>query len=281
MKTMCSLLLALVLAAGCAPKVDDPADVAAVKATMEAFTKAINAKDTAAAVASLTEKTTWLESHLPAMVGKDAVAKLLGRIFTQYTSFDLATTVADVRVAGDLAVMRGTYTEVDVPAAGHLTTSRPSGSWMITLTRQPDRSWKWDTFIVNSDQPMPGTTADGAEEQAIVKIEQDWIAALAKPDLAFLDRTLAREYMDAADGEAISKAQLLAAFKSGAFKFESMKLRDLDVHVFGYVAIATSTVDVKASYLGKAVAPLQRSTDIFVKRDGQWQPVSTQNVTIK
>jgi hypothetical protein len=33
--------------------------------------------------------------------------------------------------------------------------------------------------------------------------------------------------------------------------------------------------------MGKPVPPLSRSTDFFVKRDGQWQAVSTQNTAIK
>jgi hypothetical protein len=33
--------------------------------------------------------------------------------------------------------------------------------------------------------------------------------------------------------------------------------------------------------MGKPVPALSRSTDFFVKRDGQWQAVSTHNTAIK
>jgi len=33
--------------------------------------------------------------------------------------------------------------------------------------------------------------------------------------------------------------------------------------------------------MGKPVPPMSRSIDFFVKRDGQWQAVSTQNSSIK
>ena len=41
------------------------------------------------------------------------------------------------------------------------------------------------------------------------------------------------------------------------------------------------TADIKGTFMGQAMPPLQRSTDFFVKRDGRWQAVSTQNTTIK
>ena len=40
------------------------------------------------------------------------------------------------------------------------------------------------------------------------------------------------------------------------------------------------TADIKGTFMGKAMPPLQRSTDFFVKRDGRWQAVSTQNTTV-
>ena len=83
MKAVSSVLLvfALVPLSACAPKVNDPADVQAVKQTMEAYTKGIVAKDAPASVAMMTDKTAYFEPHMPAMTGKDAVAKLHQMIF--------------------------------------------------------------------------------------------------------------------------------------------------------------------------------------------------------
>jgi ketosteroid isomerase-like protein len=128
---------------------------------------------------------------------------------------------------------------------------------------------------------MPGTTADGAEEQAIAKIERDWTAAMLKADEAALGQILAKEWVVTADGETMTRAQSAAALKSGAYKIESATLRDLNVHVFGDAAVATMLVDMKGTFMGKPVPPVSRSTDFFVKRDGRWQAVSTQNTTIK
>jgi hypothetical protein len=70
MKTTLPVLVVslLVLLSACAPKVNDPADVQAVKQTMEAYTEAILAKDAQASVAVMTDKTAYFEPHMPAQV---------------------------------------------------------------------------------------------------------------------------------------------------------------------------------------------------------------------
>jgi ketosteroid isomerase-like protein len=273
------LVLGLAFASACAPKVNDPADVQLVKQTMEAYTKAILAKDAPASVAMLTDTTAYLEPHMPAITGKDAVAKFHQGIFDNF-DVEMAPVVTDVQVQGNLATMRGTFTQKLIPKAEGLAAISDTGNWTVAARRQADGAWKWDWIMGGSDQPMPGSTADGVEEQAIAKIERDWTAAMAKGDEAALGQILAKEWVVTADGQTMTRAQSMAAFKSGAYKMESARVRDLDVHVFGDAAVATMLVETKATFMGQPVPPLARSTDFFVKRDGRWQAVSTQNTTI-
>jgi uncharacterized protein (TIGR02246 family) len=280
MKTVFSLALVLVLAfaAACAPKVNDPSDVKAVKQTVESFAKAWNTGDAEGSVAMMTDKTIYADNHAPVAVGKAAV-KAMSEAQNGVFKPDFQVPVDEVRVTGDTAVARGTWAIKLTPKTEGTAPISDSGSWMLTLSRQADGSWKWDSVVANSDQPMPGTTANGAEEQALVTFEQEWAAALVKGDVAVLDRSLA--WAANADGEVATRAQLLAAIKSGAYKLESATMRDISVHVFGDAAIATMTADVKGTFMGQALPPLQRGTDFFVKRDGRWQAISTQNTTIK
>jgi hypothetical protein len=78
MKTMCSLALVIALAAAsaCAPKVNDPADVQAIKDLMNGYFKAASAKDPAGLDAVLTDKTLLLGPHTAALVGKDAFGQM-------------------------------------------------------------------------------------------------------------------------------------------------------------------------------------------------------------
>ena len=152
---------------------------------------------------------------------------------------------------------------------------------MTTFARQNDGSWKWDSVVANSNQPLPGSTADGAEEKALIQIEQDWAKAMAKSDIAAVESFLAKEWTYNADGQVMSRSQSLAELKSGAFKFESVEMKDISPHVFGDVAVVTMTAAMKGKYKGTDISGPTRSTDFFVKREGRWQAVSTQNVTIK
>ena len=272
--------LAAALAAACAPKVNDPADIEAVKQTVEAFGKAFNAGDAAGMAAMMTEKTVYADNHFPVAVGAEAVKAVYAAVGSQFTS-EFQVPVDEVRVAGDLAVARGTWTITMTPKAQGMASVKDRGSWMLTASRQADGSWKWDAVVPNSDQPLPGATADGADAAAIARIEQDWAAAMVKGDMAVLEQHLAKEWTLTEDGQTTTRAQALGALKNGAYKVESATLRDLQVHVLGDAAVATMTVETKGTVMGKPVPPVSRSTDFFVKRDGAWQCVSTQNVAVK
>lgn len=275
-----SLVLVLAFASACAPKVDDPADVQAVKQSVETFAKAMNAGDSEALVSVMTEKTIWADNHFPVVVGRSAVKQMYDAQFGMFT-LAFQAPVDEVRVVGDLAVSRGTWTITLTPKAAGPAPITDSGSWMAISSRQPDGTWKWDSLVPNSDRPMPGATADGAEEQAIAKLEQDWAAGMVTGDMAALESNLAKEWTLSEDGQVTTRAQALGAFKSGAYKVESASLRDMRVFVVGDAAVATMLVDTKGTFMGKPVPPTSRSTDFFVKRDGRWQAVSTQNTTVK
>jgi ketosteroid isomerase-like protein len=220
-----------------------------------------------------------MDPNQPASSGTAAIQATLEKGYAQ-SSEDIRNVIDEVHVAGALAVAKGTF---DGKSTSKVTgTAAPVKGKFVTLYRkEADGSWKgvWD--IYNSDQPEAGKSADGADEAAIAKIEQDWAAAMVKGDLAALESNLAKEWTLTEDGQTTTRAQALGAFKSGAYKVESASLRDLNVHVFGDAAIATMVVETKGTFMGKPVPPSSRSVDFFVKRDGRWQAVSTQNTAIQ
>ena len=282
MKTIVSLLLVLALVplAACAPKVNDPADIQAVTQTVEAFAKAMNAGDAETLVAMMTDKTIYADNHFPVAVGKAAVQAMYTAQFGMFNT-EFQAPVAEVRVAGDTAVCRGTWKIKLTPKTEGMAPITDSGSWMALAARQADGSWKWDWLVPNSDQPMPGMTADGAEEQALFQIERQWADAMVKRDVAGVEQYLGKEWTFTADGQVTPRSQFLADLKTGTYKFESLAMRDVSMRVFGDVAIVTMIGDMKGTYKGTDISSSARSIDFFVRRDGQWQAVSTQNTTIK
>lgn len=273
-------VLALAIASACAPKVNDPADVQAVKATVAAFGAAMNAGDAAGMAAMMTDKTIYADNHFPVAVGAAAVTAMYAATAGQFNT-EFQVPVDEVRVTGDSAVARGTWTIKLTPKTAGPAPIVDGGSWMLMASRQADKSWKWDALVPNSNQPMPGTTADGAEEQAIVQIEREWADAMVKRDIPAVERYLAKEWSFTSDGQAASRAQFLGELKSGAYKFESLAMRDVHVFVLGDAAVATMIGDMKGTYKGTDISSSGRGIDFFVKRDGRWQGVSSQNTTIK
>lgn len=116
----------------------------------------------------------------------------------------------------------------------------------------------------------------GNVEQTLIQMERDWAQALARSDQAALDRILAADFMVTdADGRLLTKAQSDAQRKSGALKYTAFTADDFKVRVFGDTAIVTGRSTVKGAQNGNDISGQERFTDVFVRRDGRWQAVST------
>jgi ketosteroid isomerase-like protein len=81
-------------------------------------------------------------------------------------------------------------------------------------------------------------------------------------------------------GATFTKAQDIANVKSGNFKLAAFKLDDVKVQVKGEMGVVTGRNTIKATYMGKDISGSYRFTDVFVKRAGRWQAISTQATAI-
>jgi ketosteroid isomerase-like protein len=121
----------------------------------------------------------------------------------------------------------------------------------------------------------------GYEEQALIQIERDWAAASEKNDWAAMDKIQAAEYANNADGLIRSRKQLMAEMKSGAPKVASGAAGEMKVLVLGDTAIVHGLWTEKSSLTGKDTSGTYRYTDIFAKREGRWQAVTTCNTKVQ
>jgi uncharacterized protein (TIGR02246 family) len=274
MKTTCAVFLCamLVLVSACAPKANDPADIQAIKKSVEDYAKAVNAGDADGVVAMMTDKTIYADNHSPVAVGKAAV-RSMSAAFNSLFKVEFQAPVDEVRVVGDLAVARGTWAMKLTPKAEGLAPISDAGSWISTSTRQPDGSWKWDWVVPNSSQPMPGTTASGEDEQALFQLEQQWNAAGPTKDTAVVEKFLANEFVSNFDGRTQNKKQFLAEMKANAAKIDSAANSDMKAMVFGATAVVDGLYIEKSTTNGKDTSRRVRYTEVYVKRDGRWQCV--------
>ena len=124
------------------------------------------------------------------------------------------------------------------------------------------------------------SAAPSADEAALTKLENEWGAAMVKLDFATMDRIVSPDWiLTTADGAQQTKAETDADFKSGKVKFESYKIDELKVRVYGNAAVVFGLTTEKMSVGGQDMSGQSRFTDTFIKRDGKWQCVAT-HVTV-
>jgi uncharacterized protein (TIGR02246 family) len=121
---------------------------------------------------------------------------------------------------------------------------------------------------------------NSADEKAVTQLVHEWLDALVKNDLDALDRIIADDYVITnSDGSVLGKQQELEPFKAG-LKFESATVEDLKVRVYGDTAVVTGAGTFKGNFKGRAFAVQERFTDVWVKRDGRWQAVASQESSL-
>jgi uncharacterized protein (TIGR02246 family) len=125
------------------------------------------------------------------------------------------------------------------------------------------------------------SAGDAKTEQAIAQLIRRWLDALVAKDFAALDRVVADDYLiTVSDGRVLNKEQDLAPVKDAQLKFTSATVEDLKVRVFGDTAIATGTGVYNVTYGERSGETRERFTDVWVKRKGRWQAVSSHSTTL-
>ena len=265
------LAVILTVAAGCAPKGDNPKDVAAIKEMSTAWGQAATKGDLAVLAGQFADDAVRLFPNAPVIAGKEAIAKTIQATIDRYRQEE--TDVAeDVHVVGDLGYAVGTYVYKAAAKVPGEAVIEDKGKYVDIYRRQSDGSWKIIVDIPNSDLPavqtlMPSTP----DELALLQLERDWIATWQKQDPVALDGILADGFVENYQGQTTTKEQMIADMKAGIRKVESAEVSDMRAVVFGDQAIVNGISMSKGTERGKAVDTKMRYTDVFEKRDGRWR----------
>jgi ketosteroid isomerase-like protein len=125
-----------------------------------------------------------------------------------------------------------------------------------------------------------GDTA--SDERELTQLVNDLNAAIVKPDIAFLERTLSKDYVHyRPHGNVETRAQYLEDRKSGSVDFDSLVSDEIKVRVYGDTAIVTYRSTAKGKDQDGAIDEQRRWTRVFVRKEGHWQLVHSQGTTIK
>jgi len=124
--------------------------------------------------------------------------------------------------------------------------------------------------------------ASAGDEAAIRALEEKWDAANLKGDAAALDGIFADTFITTdAEGKVRSKAEVVAALKSGDIKYQAAKADEIKVYLNGDTAIVSGRWRGKFTEKGKPMDVSERFTDTWVKRNGQWRCIASHGSTLK
>jgi ketosteroid isomerase-like protein len=122
-------------------------------------------------------------------------------------------------------------------------------------------------------------SGDTAKE--LTALEQSFNEALLSADWKSVERIHANDLVFTnADGSVTHKADLVDSIRSGDMKFESIEMSDVKVQDLGKVAVVTGKLVERGRYKTDDLSGTYRFTDVWAKRDGNWQIVSGQETRV-
>jgi len=108
-----------------------------------------------------------------------------------------------------------------------------------------------------------------------------WDAAIIRKDMPAVAANIAPDFRHIRDNGAVSDgAGFLAFIGSPKLVIHPYKVDDLDVRLYGDVALLSGTTRMTGSYDGAAFKSHYRYTDVYIRRDGQWRVASVQITAI-
>ena len=129
-------------------------------------------------------------------------------------------------------------------------------------------------------QPPPATPST-PQEQELVDLERAWDAAFVAKDMRFIERVLADEFVVTyGDGTRGDKAAEMAQTLDFDQRVDSSVLDGFRVRIYGETALVWFSRHMTGPKSGKIVSVTYRFVDVFVKRAGRWQCVSSQSTRV-
>ncbi len=113
------------------------------------------------------------------------------------------------------------------------------------------------------------------DEQELVQLEHAFAQAAFCSDVGMMDRYTADDFTGIdSSGKEVTKAQILARFRTPRGEIESLRHDDIKVRVFGDSAVATARTVVKGKVNGQEFAGEYPYMRVWIKRNGRWLAVA-------
>jgi ketosteroid isomerase-like protein len=132
------------------------------------------------------------------------------------------------------------------------------------------------TGPATTSTPSVQAPASAKAEETIIGLERKWAAAIVKRDVATLNELIADDFTGTSwGGDTYSKTKAVEDIEFKVYVAESVDLEGIKVNVFGDTAVVTLSQVEKSKYDKKEGSGRYGYIDVWVKRNGLWQAVSS------
>lgn len=115
----------------------------------------------------------------------------------------------------------------------------------------------------------------------IIELDRTRMQAMADRDIATLQRLLADDLIYCHSNARLdTKQSLIGNMQSGATVYSSVVPADVKAQEFGDVVVLTGTAQIRVSSNGTPNAFGVRFTDVYARRNGNWQMVTWQSTRL-
>ena len=146
------------------------------------------------------------------------------------------------------------------------------------------KSLRLFVFVIALALPslMHGQAADESVTRQLTELKDQLHKAERERDTDFLQQVFADEFVaGTSQGDVLNKTQLLARVKSPDHTYHELHSNDVQVRVYGNVAIMTDHTTIQGTDKGQPFGGDFRFVRIFVKKRGKWQIVLSQGTPMR
>jgi ketosteroid isomerase-like protein len=120
------------------------------------------------------------------------------------------------------------------------------------------------------------------EHTLVLKTEQDFFAALIGADVHTLAQLLDEDFvLIDLSGDVHDRSGLISALHSGQIKFESIRILDSEVRLYGETAVVTGETEMRGSKDGQTFEAFSRYTHVYREQeDDSFQLVSAHGTLV-
>ena len=116
-----------------------------------------------------------------------------------------------------------------------------------------------------------------AEQVVAQLVEEAWATAELRGDAAFLESTLADDFVGIGPlGFMLTKQEWIGQHQSGDLKYELLTLDEMNVRVYHDTALVIARQVQQGAYRGNTINAQFRTTLVFVNQQGQWRLANLQ-----